>query len=78
LTLGLKKRGRLDGDPVGAEAPRGKNREQRKSARDGKTWTPTEQRKRDTLMRQFLRLDGPKGSSEDFRRNYDAIDWGSK
>lgn len=57
-------RDRVDGDPVGAEKPRGKSRYQRKSARDGKSWTPTESRHRDQLMRQFCRLDGPAGASE--------------
>lgn len=64
MSLAPVKRGRIDGDPVGAEMPRGKDCSQRKSARDGASWTPTESRKRDTLMKQFCRLDGPSGNSE--------------
>ncbi len=66
--LSRAKRGRQNGDPVHSEAPRGKDRSQRKSARDG-GWTPTEERKRNELMRQFLRLDGPKGNSEAYRNS---------
>lgn len=46
---------------------RGKNREMRKGKYDG-GYTPTEQRKKDQLMRQFLKNDGPgMGASEAFR-----------
>lgn len=53
---------------------------QRKLAKDGKTWTPTERLKRDQLMRQFMRT-GRKGAqvsagnSEAFREGYDQINW---
>jgi hypothetical protein len=67
MTLGRKKRGRIDGDPPLSEHSRGKDRSQRKSARDGSTWTPTESRKRDALMRQFLQRDGTQGNSEAYR-----------
>lgn len=50
------------GDPASI-GPRGKNRSQRKSSRDP-GFTPSEQRKRDQLMRQFTRLEGPSGNSE--------------
>jgi hypothetical protein len=72
----MKRRGRIDGDPLGSERPRGKNCEQRKSGRDGPSWTPTERRIKDQLMRQFMRTgEGPGGVSDLFRANYDAIDW---
>lgn len=38
-------------------------------------FTPTEQRRKAQIMRQFLKIDGPKGTTEQFRKNYDAIDW---
>lgn len=47
----------------------------RKKGRDGKPFTPTEQHRKETLMRQFLAIDGPKGVSEQYRQNFDAIDW---
>lgn len=43
-----------NGDPVGADAPRGKSCAQRKGRYDG-SYTPTEQRVKDDLMRQFMR-----------------------
>lgn len=71
--LSSKKRGRQDGDPPNSE--RGKSVSRRKSARDGGL-TPTEQHRKNALMKQFMRLDGPKGASPEYRANYDAIDWG--
>jgi hypothetical protein len=60
--LSRKKRGFQNGDPpIG-----GKSVSQRKSARDG-GFTPTEQRTKDRLMRQFLRRDGLHGNSEAYR-----------
>lgn len=47
----------------------------RKRGKDGKPFTPTEQRKRDQLMRQFLHRDGQQGNSPEYIANYDAIDW---
>lgn len=44
----------------------------RKLARDGKTWTPTEQRLRDKLMKQFCHLEGAAGATEAYRRGWDA------
>jgi hypothetical protein len=72
----MAKRGWQNGDPAGSEKPRGKNREQRKSGRDGTTWTPTEQHIRNGLMKQFMKNpEGPGGNSETYKRNYDLIDW---
>lgn len=50
----------------------------RKLAKDGSTWTPTEARKRDGLLKQFsARNKGfAVGISEEYRNNYDGIDWG--
>lgn len=67
MSLAPVKRGRLNGDPPLSERPRGKSRSMQKSARDGKTWTPSESRKRDSLMRQFLKRDGSQGNSEAYR-----------
>lgn len=68
MTLGRKRRGRIDGDPPLSEYRRGKARSMQKSARDGTTWTPTESRKRDQLMRQFMKhADGTGGNSEAYR-----------
>lgn len=75
MTVGRKKRGRQNGDPPGSERPRGKASNLRKGRFDG-GFTPTEQHRKNALMRQFLQLDGPKGASEEYRRGYDAIDWG--
>lgn len=53
---------------------------QRKLAKDGNTWTPTEQRKRDKALKQFCKF-GRKGvgvssgNSEEYKAGYDAIDW---
>lgn len=64
--------GKYREDPVGSEAPRGKNREQRKHRNDGPSWTPTEQHIKNNLMRQFMRTgEGPGAPSRAFRDNYD-------
>lgn len=44
----------------------------RKLARDGKTWTPSERRRRDQLMKQFCRLEAGSASTEAYRRGWDA------
>jgi hypothetical protein len=64
-------------NPIGSEKPRGKDRSQRKHREDGKTWTGTEQRLKNKLMRQFMRTGegGGAGVSAQFRDNYDLIDW---
>ncbi len=60
--LSRRKRGWTSGDPP---VSMGKSVSQRKSARDGGL-TPSEQHKKNALMRQFMRLDGPKGSSPEY------------
>lgn len=69
--------GRYKDDPIGSEGPRGKSRGQRKSGRDGPNWTPTEQREKNQLMRQFMRFGSGAGAgvSAAYREGYDAIDW---
>lgn len=58
---------RVDGDPIGAEKPRGKSRFQRKSGRDP-GFTPTELHHKNQLMRQFMKNpEGPGGASEAYR-----------
>lgn len=54
----------------------------RKLGKDGTSWTPTEQRKRNQLLRQFTRTgrkggEVSSGNSEAYREGYDAIDWRS-
>ena len=54
----------------------------RKGGRDG-GFTPTEQLKKNRLMKQFARsgrkgYEVSSGNSEAFRRNFDLIDWGHK
>lgn len=63
-------------DPIGSDAPRGKDCSARKSSRDGPTLTGSEQRLKNSLMQQFRRTgEGPGGVSEAFRAGFDAIDW---
>jgi hypothetical protein len=65
----------MNGDPIGSDAPRGKSCEKRMGRYDG-GFTPSEQRLKNQLMRQFTRLgEGPGGNSAEYRANYDAIDW---
>lgn len=66
------KSSRVNGDPIGSE--REKSSSRRKAGRDPGL-TPTERHRKAALMRQFMALDGPKGTSEQFRANYDAIRW---
>jgi hypothetical protein len=52
----------------------------RKLARDGKTWTPTEERTRDRLLKQFCKagrkgVEVASGNSEAYKANFDLIDW---
>lgn len=49
----------------------------KKDGRD-KGLTPTEKHQKDILMRQFVKGDGQKGHSEEYRKNFDLIDWGTK
>lgn len=34
-------------------------------------FTPSEQRKKNALMRQFLKIDGPKGKTDAYRKGWD-------
>lgn len=52
---------RVTGDPTFI-GKRGKKTAQRKGRYDG-SWTPTEARTRERLMKQFTRLEGPSGNS---------------
>lgn len=54
-------RDRKNGDPTFI-GKRGKKTSQRKGRYDG-SWTPTEARTRDRLMKQFAHLEGPSGNS---------------
>lgn len=47
-----------NGDPIGAHLPKGKSNAARKGRYDG-SYTPTEQRTKDRLMKQFCRDEGP-------------------
>lgn len=55
----------------------------RKLAKDGKTWTPTEQRKRDKALKQFCKF-GRKGvglssgASEEYKDGWERIFGGKK
>lgn len=56
-----------NGDPIGADEPRGKSRAGRKGRYDG-SYTGTEQRTKNRLMRQFMRTgEGPGGNSDAYR-----------
>ena len=58
---------RCNGDPIGSDAPRGKSNAARKGRYDG-SYSGTEQRKKDKLMRQFMRTgEGPGAPSEAYR-----------
>lgn len=59
MSLGTVKRGRIDGDPMGSEKPRGKERSERRGRFDP-GFTPTEQHIKNGLMRQFMK--NPEGS----------------
>jgi len=73
VSLAHVKPGRVNGDPIGSEKPRGKDSSRRK-ARNDPGFTPTEQRQKNELMRQFMKNPegGGIGNSEAFRANYDA------
>lgn len=66
MSLGRKKRGWTSGDPVGSEKPRGKASSRQMGRYDG-SFTATERRTKDNLMKQFCRLEGPSGNSEAYR-----------
>jgi len=60
--------GYVNGDPIGADWEKGASRGHhlKKSSRD-LGLTPTEQRIKNQLMRQFLKYDGPRGASRAYR-----------
>jgi hypothetical protein len=45
----------------------------RKLGPDGASWTPTERRQKDRLMKQFTKLEGQAGNSDAFREGWDRI-----
>lgn len=55
----MAKSGWVNGDPVGSERPRGKDRSERRGRFDP-GWTPTETKIRDACMKQFCKM--PEGS----------------
>ena len=57
-----------NGDPIGADEPRGKSRAERKGRYDG-SYTGTEQRTKDRLMQQFRRTGEGPGAPSDAYRN---------
>lgn len=65
--LSPKKRGWTSGDPPLSAKPRGKASHRRKSARDGGL-TPTEQHRKNALMKQFMR--NPEGGGVGNSRAY--------
>lgn len=56
-------------DPIGSDQGRGGESYQRKSGRDP-GFTPTEQRQKAQLMKQFCKLEGPAGNSEAYRTSW--------
>jgi hypothetical protein len=68
MSVGMTRRGRLDGDPQGSEKPRGKDRSERRGRFDP-GWTPTETHIRNGLMRQFMRNPEGSPSSEAYRNS---------
>jgi hypothetical protein len=57
-----------NGDPVGSDKPKGKSNAKRMGRYDG-SFTPTEQRKKNKLMRQFMRTGEGGGGNSDAYRN---------
>lgn len=53
---------RKNGDPSNLKRKNTKSAHARKGRFDG-SWTPTEARTRERLMKQFTRLEGPSGNS---------------
>lgn len=68
---GYEAGGKYSQDPIGSDKPRGKATGRRKHRNDGPNWTPTEQHRRNELMRQFMRTgEGGGGTSSAYRSNY--------
>lgn len=63
--------GRYSQDPIGSDAPRGKDTSRRKHRNDP-GFTPTELHQKAQLMRQFCKGDGEKGASAAYVDNYRA------
>jgi hypothetical protein len=57
---GFELGGKYSQDPIGSQ---GKSLSQRKHRLDGPSWTPTESRQREQLMKQFCKLEGQSGNS---------------
>jgi hypothetical protein len=47
--------------------------ESSKKAQGNDSFTPTEKYRRGKLLKQFTKLDGPKGTTQAYRDNYDRI-----
>jgi hypothetical protein len=61
----------VNGDPVGSEAPRGKDCSKRMGRYDG-SFTPSEQRLKNKLMKQFTRFgEGFGGNSAEYRDGWE-------
>lgn len=61
----------MNGDPVGADDPRGKSCEKRMGRYDG-SFTPTEQKMKDQLMKQFTRFgEGVGGNTKAYREGWE-------
>ncbi len=71
MKRGYEMGGKFSSDPIGSDAPRGKNRERRKHRNDGNTLTPTENHIKQNLMRQFMKNPegGGIGNSESYRNS---------
>ncbi len=59
--------------PLDERAGKVRSASMRKLAHDGTSWTPTESRKRDQLMRQFVKGDGPRGNTDAYREAWERI-----
>ena len=68
----------MNGDPIGSEAPRGKSLEKRMGRYDG-GFTPSEQRLKNQLMKQFMHGggEGPGGNSAAYQEGWERT-FGSK
>jgi len=62
----------VNGDPIGSEAPRGKSCEKRMGRYDG-GFTPSEQRLKNQLMKQFMKHggEGPGGNSAAYQEGWE-------
>lgn len=67
IRVPVREKDRKVGDP-GFIGKRGKAASMRKGRYDG-SWTPSEQRKRDQLMKQFCSLEGVNGNTAAYRNS---------